>query len=77
MGGLKDKMPVTFYSMLFCTIALSGIPFTSGFLSKDAVLAGTLAFSSQYPNHFLLSLFGFSAALFTAFYMFRLIFLTF
>ena len=39
MGGLKDKMPVTFYSMLFCTIALSGIPFTSGFLSKDAVLA--------------------------------------
>ena len=77
MGGIKDKMPITFYTMLFCTIALSGIPFTSGFLSKDAVLAGTLAFSSQFPNHFLLSLFAFSAALFTAFYMFRLIFMTF
>jgi len=77
MGGIKDKMPITFYSMLFCTVALCGVPFTSGFLSKDAVLAGALSFSTQHPAHFLLALFGFVSALFTAFYMFRLIFMTF
>mgnify|MGYP003307014718 CR=1 FL=1 len=49
----------------------------SGFLSKDAILAGTLSFAQNHPIHFLLPVFGFSAAAITAFYMFRLIFLTF
>ena len=77
MGGLKNKMKVTFWTMVICTVAISGIPLTSGFLSKDAILAGTLAFSLDNPHHFLLPLFGFGAALLTAIYMFRLIFKTF
>ena len=39
MGGLRHKMPVTFWTFLAGTVALSGVPFTSGFLSKDAILA--------------------------------------
>ena len=77
MGGMRDKMKITYLTMLICTVALSGVPFTSGFLSKDAILAGTLSFTMHHPEHFLLVLFGFGAALLTAFYMFRLIFMTF
>ncbi|MBF89431.1 MAG: NADH-quinone oxidoreductase subunit L [Candidatus Marinimicrobia bacterium] len=77
MGGIKDKMRVTYLTMLICTIALSGVPLTSGFLSKDAILAGTLSFTMHHPQHFLLAICGFGAAFLTAFYMFRLIFLTF
>jgi len=79
MGGLRQKMPVTYYTFLIYTMALCGIPFFSGFLSKDAILGGTLAFamSQNNPIHFLLPLFGFSAAMITAFYMFRLLILTF
>ena len=77
MGGFKEKMPITYYSMLISTLAIAGVPMFSGFLSKDAILAGTLAFAQQNPGHFLLPLLGFSAAAITAFYMFRLIFMTF
>jgi len=78
MGGLKDKMPITFWAMLFATLAISGVPFFSGFLSKDAVLAGTLSYYNLHHGWTIfLPLAGFSAALITAFYMFRLIFLTF
>jgi NADH-quinone oxidoreductase subunit L len=35
MGGLKKKMPVTYYTFLMATLAISGVPLTSGFLSKD------------------------------------------
>ncbi|MFQ6605383.1 MAG: NADH-quinone oxidoreductase subunit L [Fidelibacterota bacterium] len=77
MGGLKRKMPVTYWSMMIGSLAISGVPLFSGFLSKDAILAGTLAFSLEHPGHILLPVFGFSAALLTAFYMFRMIFLTF
>ncbi len=78
MGGLKAKMPMTFWTFLLATVALSGVPFTSGFLSKDAILAGALGFGGfAHPKHFLLPLFGFGAAGLTAYYMFRLIFMTF
>jgi len=77
MGGFKKKMPVTYWAMLISTLAIAGVPLFSGFLSKDAILAGTLSFAQHYPAHFLLPFFGFSAAALTAFYMFRLIFLTF
>ena len=77
MGGFKSKMPLTHWTMLIATLAISGVPLFSGFLSKDAILAGTLAFAQQYPQHFLLPIFGFGAAAITAFYMFRLIFMTF
>jgi NADH-quinone oxidoreductase subunit L len=77
MGGFKEKMPVTYWSMLISTLAIVGVPLFSGFLSKDAILAGTLGFAQHHPEHFLLPLFGFCAAAITAFYMFRLIFMTF
>jgi NADH-quinone oxidoreductase subunit L len=77
MGGFKSKMPVTYWTMVVATLAISGVPLFSGFLSKDAILAGTLAFGTHHPQHFLLPIFGFGAALITAFYMFRLIFMTF
>jgi NADH-quinone oxidoreductase subunit L len=79
MGGLRQKMPVTYYTFMAYTLALCGIPFFSGFLSKDAILGGTLAFAmaQENPVHYLLPVFGFVAAMITAFYMFRLVILTF
>lgn len=78
MGGLRNKMPITYLTMLIATLAISGIPLFSGFLSKDAILAGTLAY---YHAHHGWTIFfpvaGFGAAIITAFYMFRLIFMTF
>ncbi|MBU1678262.1 MAG: NADH-quinone oxidoreductase subunit L [Bacteroidetes bacterium] len=76
MGGLRRKMPLTYLSFLISTLAISGIPLTSGFLSKDGILAGTLAFGSL-TGHWLIPIFGFTVAMMTAFYMFRLVILTF
>jgi NADH-quinone oxidoreductase subunit L len=76
MGGLKSRMPVTYWTFFIFTLAISGVPFTSGFLSKDEILAGTLAFSTL-NGHWLLPLIGFTVAGLTAFYMFRLLILTF
>ncbi len=77
MGGFRKKMPITHWSMLLSTMAIAGVPLFSGFLSKDAILAGTLSFAQHHPQHFLLPFFGFGAAMITAFYMFRMMFLTF
>jgi len=77
MGGFKDKMPITYWSMLVSTLAIAGVPLFSGFLSKDAILAGSLSFAQNHPEHFLLPIFGFGAAAITAFYMFRMMFMTF
>jgi NADH-quinone oxidoreductase subunit L len=78
MGGIRSKMPITYFSTLFATLAISGIPFFSGFLSKDAILAGTLAFWHNNGGWTIfLPIAGFGAAMITAFYMFRLIFMTF
>lgn len=71
MGGLKKSLPVTYLTMLIGTIAISGIPPLSGFFSKDEILAHAFV-----ANPLLWGL-GFIGALFTAFYMFRLLFLTF
>ncbi|MEX0686264.1 MAG: NADH-quinone oxidoreductase subunit L [Balneolales bacterium] len=76
MGGLKRKMPVTYWTFLIFTLAISGIPFTSGFLSKDEILAGTLAFGIM-SGHYLLPVAAFLVAGLTAFYMFRALILTF
>jgi NADH-quinone oxidoreductase subunit L len=77
MGGFRKNMPITHLSMLVSTLAIAGVPLFSGFLSKDAILAGTLSFAQHHPEHILLPIFGFSAAAITAFYMFRMMFLTF
>ena len=76
MGGLRSKMPVTFWTFVIFTLAISGVPLTSGFLSKDEILAGTLAFS-VLTGHSLVPIIGFLVAGLTAFYMFRLVILTF
>jgi len=76
MGGLKSKMPITYATFLIFTLAISGIPLTSGFLSKDEILAGAFGFSTL-NGHWILPLIGFLVAGLTAFYMFRLLILTF
>ncbi|MGA9116098.1 MAG: NADH-quinone oxidoreductase subunit L [Bacteroidota bacterium] len=76
MGGLAARMPVTYACFLVYTLAISGIPLTAGFLSKDSILAGTLAFA-RMTGHALLPVIGFGGAALTAFYMFRLLIRTF
>jgi NADH-quinone oxidoreductase subunit L len=76
MGGLRRKMPVTFWTFVIYTLAISGVPLTSGFLSKDEILAGTLAFGG-FSGHVLIPIIGFLVAGLTAFYMFRVVILTF
>jgi NADH-quinone oxidoreductase subunit L len=76
MGGLRKKMPATFLTFLAATMAISGVPFFSGFYSKDAILASALAFGLE-EGHMLLFLMAIVAAGITAFYMFRLVFVTF
>jgi len=76
MGGLKDKMPITFRVFLVFTAAISGVPLFSGFLSKDMILAGTLAFGKT-TGHWLIPAVMFFVAGLTAFYMCRLVFMTF
>lgn len=79
MGGLRKKMPVTFYTMLIATLAIIGFPGFSGFFSKDEILWKTFSSTSFGASglNFLLWLIGALAAALTAFYMFRLIFMTF
>ncbi len=78
MGGLRTKMPITFWTFLMYTLAICGVPFTSGFLSKDEILAGTLAFGRLNGGWcWIIPIIGFFVAGLTAFYMFRLIILTF
>ena len=63
--------------MLVGTLAISGVPFFSGFYSKDAILAAAMARVSTSPEHFLLFLLPAVGAVLTAFYMFRMWFLVF
>jgi len=80
MGGLRHKMPVTFWTMLIATLSISGVPFLfSGFWSKDEVLGATLerAMESGSTHYYILFFMALTAAGVTALYMFRLIFLTF
>lgn len=74
MGGLRKYLPITFKTMFVATLAISGIPFFSGFFSKDEIL--WKSFSSDY-GHPLFWVVGVITAALTAFYMFRLIYLTF
>jgi len=71
MGGLSSKIPVTFRTMFVATLAIAGIPGLAGFFSKDEILWQAWRF------HPALWAIGFATALMTAFYMFRLVYLTF
>jgi NADH-quinone oxidoreductase subunit L len=74
MGGLRKHMPYTHATFVIATIAIAGIPGLAGFFSKDEIL--WWAFASP-RGHWLLWLVGACAAGMTAFYMFRLVFMTF
>jgi NADH-quinone oxidoreductase subunit L len=91
MGGLRHKMPITAYTMLIGVIAIAGLAIPgsaalfgqpiafSGFHSKDAIVATALAFTELNPNslHSILFIVPLVTAGITAFYMFRLWFMTF
>jgi len=72
MGGLRKQMPFAFVAMLVGVLAISGVPGLSGFFSKDAVIYGAL--ESGHPWLYAV---GVVTAGITAYYMFRLLFVTF
>jgi len=71
MGGLHKKMPVTYWTFLAATLAISGIPPFSGFFSKDLIL------NKAFEHSIILYILALGGALLTCFYMFRLLFLVF
>ena len=72
MGGLKQYVPITYWTFLLATLAIAGIPMFSGFFSKDEIL--WKAFSSGHTTVWFI---GAVAAGLTAFYMFRAVYMTF
>ena len=74
MGGLASKIKITFWCMLFATLAITGFPPFAAFFSKDEILAA--AFNYEHGGKVLYGV-GLAAAVLTSFYMFRLIWLTF
>ena len=77
MGGLKDRMPVTYYAFLSGSLALAGILPFAGFWSKDEVLFEALIHGLGSPLLLLAYAMGLIAVFFTGFYTFRMVFLTF
>ena len=75
MGGLKDKIPFTYWMMVIGTLALVGFPFTAGYFSKDAIIEA--AFVGKNPMAFYAFLCVTVGALLTSFYSWRLILKTF
>src|SRR5271165_391591 len=75
MGALRDKIPTTYWTMFIATLAIAGIPPFAGFFSKDEILWQT--WTSEGGAYRILWGIGYITALMTAFYMFRLIYLTF
>jgi len=75
MGGLKDRLPFTYATMVIGTLALTGFPLTAGYFSKDAII------EAAYQGTGSMALYGFAttaiAAALTSFYSWRLIFMTF
>ncbi len=77
MGGLAKKMPITYVTMLVATIAIAGIPPFAGFFSKDEILWKAFTYPYFPVMGKIIWLMGTLGAGVTAFYMFRLIFMTF
>ncbi|MDX1764200.1 MAG: NADH-quinone oxidoreductase subunit L, partial [bacterium] len=75
MGALKDKIPWTYRTFFVATLAIAGIPPLAGFFSKDEILWKAFSHGTGYGT--LLWVLGAAAAFMTAFYMFRLLFMTF
>ncbi|MEN3791866.1 NADH-quinone oxidoreductase subunit L [Fulvimarina sp. MAC3] len=75
MGGLRKRIPVTYWMMVIGTLAITGFPFTAGYYSKDAIIEAAYAGHNAFAGY----AWGMTviAALLTSFYSWRLIFLTF
>jgi NADH-quinone oxidoreductase subunit L len=74
MGGLKDKLPVTYWTMVIGSLALAGFPLTAGFFSKDEILMSAWSAGALGKT---LAVVGLITAFMTAFYSFRLLFVAF
>ena len=78
MGGLRKKLPITFFAFLICSLALAGLPGFSGFLSKDAILLDLAVWADIKGGGFYIpEVLAFMTVVFTGFYTFRMIFLVF
>ncbi len=75
MGGLRKKIPLTFWMMVIGTLALTGFPFFAGYYSKDMIIESAFAAHSSVGSYAFGM--GVAAALMTSFYSWRLIFMTF
>ena len=75
MGGLRTRIPRTFWTMTIGTLALVGFPFTAGWYSKDAIIEA--AYASTGTGHVYAWILATAAVFLTSFYSFRLVFLTF
>jgi NADH-quinone oxidoreductase subunit L len=75
MGALRKRIPLTFWMMTIGTLALTGFPFTAGYMSKDAIIEAS--FASDRPGALYAFLAVTVAAAFTSFYSWRLVFMTF
>ena len=74
MGGLKNKLPVTYWTFVIGSLALAGFPLTAGFFSKDALLLSSWMSGGLGQ---VLTVLGLLTAMMTAFYSFRLVFVIF
>ncbi|ATQ67373.1 MULTISPECIES: NADH-quinone oxidoreductase subunit L [Methylosinus] len=77
MGGLWNKIPVTFAMMTIGTLALTGFPYTAGYFSKDQIIEAAYAASAHHGVAFFAFLSTVIAAGLTSFYSWRLVFMTF
>ena len=75
MGGLKDKMPITYWTFLLASLSIAGVPGLAGFFSKDEILL--MAFNTDLAAGMFAWAIGTLVAFMTAFYSFRLFFLIF
>ena len=72
MGGLRSRLPITYWTFVIGAVAIAGVPPLAGFWSKDEILAAAF-----FKGNYFVWVLGSAAAFMTAFYMFRLIFMTF
>jgi NADH-quinone oxidoreductase subunit L len=79
MGGLRKKLPITWATMLIGTLAIAGLPFLSGFYSKEGILTQALAVATAHDNigYWFAFVCGMATAFMTSFYMFRMFIKTF
>lgn len=75
MGGLRKHIPITYWTMMIGTLALTGFPFTAGYYSKDAIIESAFAGENAFAMYgYMMTVI---AAALTSFYSWRLVFLTF